>query len=105
MKRVKLVLFVALAVGLYTAATVSPAAGARKAAAPRVAKQIASCMPAVAGEELFSVYSTLTPAAFGGGFDAGEALSSDVVADLPVSAKGTAGRNFRATVPVYFHVI
>jgi len=27
------------------------------------------------------------------------------VEDLPASAKGTAGPNFRATVPVYFHVI
>jgi hypothetical protein len=105
MKRVKLVLFVALAVGLYTAATVSPAAGARKSAAPSLANQVTSCLPAVAGDELFSVYNKLTPAAFGRGFDAREPLSSDVVADLPASARGKAGQNFKATVPVYFHVI
>jgi hypothetical protein len=105
MKRAKLVLFVALAVGLYTAATVSPAAGARKSAAPSLAKQITSCLPAVAGDGLFSVYNRLTPAAFGRGFDAREPVSNDVVADLPASAQGKAGKNFRATVPVYFHVI
>jgi hypothetical protein len=105
MKRAKLVLVVALAVGLYTAATVSPAAGARKTAAPSLANQVTSCMPGVAGDGLFSVYNKLTPAAFGRGFDAREPLSSDVVADLPASAQGRAGKNFKTTVPVYFHVI
>src|SRR4029453_6539710 len=28
-----------------------------------------------------------------------------VQADLPAPAKGKAGRNFKATVPVYFHVV
>jgi hypothetical protein len=95
MKRAKLVLVVALAVGLYTAATVSPAAGARKTAAPSLANQVTSCMPGVAGDGLFSVYNKLTPAAFGRGFDAREPLSSDVVADLPASAQGKAGRTSR----------
>ena len=39
--------------------------GAEVPAAPSVAKQITSCMPAVAGDELFSVYKKLTPATFG----------------------------------------
>jgi hypothetical protein len=61
----------------------------------------------------------LTPAdarVFGGSVTGGNALVgrrgdarepdiSQVHADMPASAKGKAGRNFKATIPVYFHVV
>jgi hypothetical protein len=94
-----------LAVALYAAATVSPATGAGRSAVPSVAEQVASCVPALSGDSLFSVYDKLTPAAFGRGFDAREPADNSVVQDLPASAIGQAGPNFSATVPVYFHVV
>jgi hypothetical protein len=103
MKQAKMIFVVALAVGLYAAATVSTATAARHAT-PSLAKQISSCIPAMSGDEVFSVYNKLTPAAFGRGFDAREPDLGPVT-DLPASAKGKAGKNFKATVPVYFHVI
>jgi hypothetical protein len=105
MKQAKTIFVVALAVALYAAATVSPATGARNGAAPSLARQLSSCLPAVTGDALFSVYNKVTPAAYGRGFDAREPLASEAAADLPASAQGKAGKNFRATVPVYFHVI
>jgi hypothetical protein len=53
---------------------------------------------------------------FGGTIDGGNALVgrggvvrepdlSQTHQDMPASAKGKAGRNFRATIPVYFHVV
>jgi hypothetical protein len=41
----------------------------------------------------------------GRGGDVREPALGEVHADLPSSAKGRAGENFKATVPVYFHVI
>jgi hypothetical protein len=104
MKRVKLAAIVVVAGALYVAGTVSPAAGAR-AAGTSLANRVSACVPAMAGEQLFSVYSKLTPAAYGRGFQQREPLMNDLAADLPASAKGKAGPGFRATVPVYFHVV
>ena len=104
MRKAQLFFVVALAVGLYAAAMVSPAGAARKAA-PSLANRVASCMPAMRGDSVFSVYNQLTPAAFGRGFDAREPADNTAVQDLPASAIGQAGPNFSATVPVYFHVI
>ena len=53
---------------------------------------------------------------FGGSVTGGNALAgrggvvrepdlSQTHADMPASAKGKAGRNFKATIPVYFHVV
>src|SRR5215208_8101734 len=53
---------------------------------------------------------------FGGSVTGGNALVgrggeirepdlSQTHADMPASAKGKAGRNFKATIPVYFHVV
>jgi hypothetical protein len=100
MKRLKMVMVVALALGLYTGATVSPASGGRTAKA-----QLAPCLPALAGGDLFSVYSKLTPAQYGRGFQQREPLDNQVAQDLPASARGVARASFSATVPVYFHVI
>ena len=105
MKQLKTILVVGLAVALYTGATVSPATGARAAAKASSLTSLSNCLPVLGGESQFSVYNRLTPAAYGRGFDAREPDSGAVVEDLPASAKGKAGKNFRATVPVYFHVI
>jgi Pregnancy-associated plasma protein-A len=99
MGRLKVILVAGLAVALYAAATVSPAGGGISAA------RGTPCVPAMAGDGLFSVYAKLTPAAYGRGFQQREPLTSGVASDLPASAKGKAGPNFRATVPVYFHVV
>jgi hypothetical protein len=98
MRRARLFLVAALAIGLYVAATVSPAT----AAAPRLAE---ACVPAMAGDDLFSAYSKLTPSVYGRGFDPREPVTNQTVTDLPASAKGKAGGSFSATVPVYFHVV
>jgi hypothetical protein len=105
MKQGRMFAVAVLAVALYAAATVSPATGAGRSAVPSVAEQVASCVPALSGDSLFSVYDKLTPAAFGRGFDAREPADNSVVQDLPASAIGQAGPNFSATVPVYFHVV
>ena len=98
MKHVKLFIAVALAAAVYTGTTVTAATGARTLA------QSTPCVPAMAGGDLFGVYAKLTPAQYGRGFQQREPLDT-TAADLPASAKGQAGPNFRATVPVYFHVI
>jgi Pregnancy-associated plasma protein-A len=99
MKHAKLFLVAALAVALYTGATVASASGARTLA------QSTPCVPAMPGGDLFAVYSKLTPAAYGRGFQQREPLDTGLTTDLPASAKGRARANFRATVPVYFHVV
>jgi hypothetical protein len=98
MKHVKLFLAVALAIALYTGVTVTAASGAGSPA------QSTPCVPAMAGGDLFSVYTKLTPAQYGRGFQQREPLDK-TAADLPASAIGKAGPSFRVTVPVYFHVV
>ena len=46
-----------------------------------------------------------TTAFVGRGGDVREPDLGTVAADLPASAKGRAGKNFKATIPVYLHVI
>jgi hypothetical protein len=89
MRKVKLVSTLALAVAIYTAMTVGTASGARATAA---SAQAWSC------SDLASAVSAR----------GGVVREPDVVqthADLPASAKNKAGANFRATVPVWFHVV
>ena len=99
MRHIKLVAAAALAVALYTGVTVTAATGARTLA------QATPCVPAMAGGDVFSVYSKLTPAEYGRGFEQREPAGGSLDSDLPASAKGKAGANFRASVPVYFHVV
>ena len=99
MKHLKLVLAAALVVSLYTGVTVAVASGERTLA------RSTPCMPALAGGDLFAVYSRLTPAAYGRGFEQREPVDNTPATDLPASAIGKAGRSFRASVPVYFHVV
>ena len=92
------VLFVVVLAGL-TAWSVTPAA-----AAPNKAEQSANCNPlATEGAATFSLFGASSVAARGG--DAREPDLGEVHAELPASAKGKAGKNFRQTVPVWFHVV
>jgi hypothetical protein len=88
MRGAKPIAMLALALALYAAATVGTASGALA----REAAQVWNCEPGEAA-----------PAGRGG--PVREPDLGEVHADLPAVAKGKAGRNFRATVPVYFHVV
>jgi Pregnancy-associated plasma protein-A len=88
MRKVKFVSTLAFALAIYTAMTVGTASGAR---AVQASAQAWSC-------------STDASVLARGG----TVREPDVVqahADLPRSAKNKAGANFRATVPVWFHVV
>ncbi len=89
MRGVKLVSVIALAGAMHAAALVGTASGA-------LAQESAStwtCDPEAAAATL------------GRGGVVREPDLGEVHADLPASAKGRAGRSFRATVPVFFHVV
>ena len=74
------------------------------AAAPNKAEQSAYCDPlATEGAATFSLFGGSSVAARGG--DAREPDLDQVHAELPASAKGKAGKNFRQSVPVWFHVV
>jgi hypothetical protein len=89
MKRVKLISALALALALYTAATVGTASGAR---AQTVSAGALNC-------------TTLSASALARGGVVREPDVAQVHTDLPASAQGEAGANFSVTVPVYFHVV
>jgi len=88
MRGAKLVAMVALALALYAAATVGTASGALA----QEAAQAWNCDPNAA-------------VAVGRGSLVREPDLNQVHADLPASAKGKAGARFKATVPLYFHVV
>jgi hypothetical protein len=105
-KRAKLIAVFVLALALYAAATVAPAAGGGATAGWSAADEYAYCGPiAQADTTLFPGYSSLTPAILDRGDTAREPALGGVREDLPASAKGVAAADFSATVPVYFHVI
>ena len=92
MRRAKFVVVFAL---LYALTGVAPAA----------ASGFASCDPlAPAGSALYPDAGA-SRAALGRGGAAREPDLGQVHSDLPASAKGKAGRRFKASVPVYFHVV
>jgi hypothetical protein len=88
MRGVKLILTLALALAVYAAAMVGTASGGLA----REAAQVWNCDPEAS-------------ALVGRGGIVREPDLGDVHGDLPASAKGKAGKNFKATVPVYFHVV
>jgi hypothetical protein len=88
MRGVKLFAALVLALAVYAAAMVGTASGGLA----REAAQVWNCDPEAS-------------ALLGRGGVVREPALAEVHADLPASAKGKAGRNFRATVPVYFHVV
>ena len=91
--RLRVGVLLAVLTAIATGVSVAPAA-----AAPSTAKLSAGCNPlATEGAATFRL--------FGGGADAREPDLGQVHAELPASAKGKAGKNFRQTVPVWFHVV
>src|SRR5688572_9480639 len=89
MRKVRLISAFALALALYTAATVGTASGARAAT---VSAGASNC-------------KTLASSVLARGGVVREPDFVQVHQDLPASAKGKAGADFSATVPVYFHVV
>ncbi len=102
MNKGKLAGAMALVSAIGVAAVAPAGAGVRAAAA----SQAAFCDP----------ISPADARVFGGSVTGGNALGgrggvvrepdlAELHADMPASAKGKAGRNFKATIPVYFHVV
>jgi hypothetical protein len=83
-----------LASALLVALAVAPAGGVGAAAG--MGSNLSSCDPTAPGSG---------QASLGRGGPVREPDLGEVHADLPSSAKGRAGPNFRASVPVYFHVV
>jgi pregnancy-associated plasma protein-A len=95
----------ALSVAAFVAASVSPASAAAESNDLANATLYSNCDPfASPGAEIFSPLLQQR-AVFGRGDGVREPDTGQVVTDLPGSAQGKAGKNFRAIVPVYFHVI
>jgi hypothetical protein len=93
----------ASAVALVSAA-VAVAAAPAGAEVHATAAQASFCDPmSTADARVFG--SAAGPALAGRGGVVREPDLAQVHADMPASAKGKAGKNFRATIPVYFHVI
>jgi hypothetical protein len=97
--RLRVGVLLALLTAIATGVSVAPAA-----AAPNKADQSANCNPlATEGAATFSLFGGSSVAARGG--EAREPDLGEVHAELPASAKGKAGKNFRQSVPVWFHVV
>jgi hypothetical protein len=91
----RVIVALTLAVGLYAAATVTPAAAGTGSHAE------SACEPTI-----FDGLNGLESVAAGARGDvAREPELNQVVEELPASAKGKGGKSFRAAVPVYFHVV
>ncbi len=97
--RLRVGVLLALLTAISTGVSVAPAA-----AAPSTADQSANCNPlATEGAATFSLFGGSSAAARGG--DAREPDLGQVHTELPASAKGKARKNFRQSVPVWFHVV
>jgi hypothetical protein len=91
----RVIVALTLAVGLYAAATVMPAAAGTHSSAG------SACAPSV-----FDGLNGLeSVAASARGDVAREPGLNQIVKELPARAKGKGGKSFRATIPVYFHVV
>jgi Pregnancy-associated plasma protein-A len=97
MRKLKFVLLIVLGVALYCAATVGTASGARLPGAYKFGANAWDCDPQNPTDP--SLHAT------GRGTFLREPDLGQVATDLPASAKGKAGKNFSATIPVYFHVV
>jgi hypothetical protein len=91
----RVVILLTLAVGLYAAVTV-PAA-----TAGTHSHSESACEPSV----FDGLNGLQSVAASARGDVAREPALNQTVEELPASAKGKGGKSFRATVPVYFHVV
>ena len=97
--RLRVGALLALLMAISTGLSVAPAA-----AAPAATEQAADCNPlATEGAATFSLFGGSSIAARGA--DAREPDLTQVHAELPASAMGKAGKNFRQSVPVWFHVV
>ncbi len=74
-------------------------------AAPAGASQFAYCDPLAPAGAAFQGDAAAAAGALGRGGVVREPDLGEVHADLPAAAKGKAGKRFKATVPVYFHVV
>ena len=93
MNKAKVVLALALGLALYAAATVGTASASLAASA--TSTQSLRCNPPAGPARVF----------LGRGSTLREPDLGQVADNLPASAQGQAGPRFRATVPVYFHVV
>ena len=92
----RVVIVITLTIGLYAAATVTPAAAGTHSSGAS-----AACEPTV-----FDGLNGLeSVAASARGDVAREPALNQTVEELPANAKGKGGKSFRASVPVYFHVV
>ena len=98
-RRLHVFALIALVTGFFTAVSVSPAAA--KSKPHRTAPASAYC--GMSTPASFDSLSRLTGTSAGREPDAADL--GQVITDLPASAKGKSGKNFRVTVPVYFHVV
>jgi hypothetical protein len=97
--RLRVAVLFALVTAIATGFSVAPAA-----AAPTAAQQPDFCNPlATEGASTFSLFGGGSTAARGG--DLREPDLGQDHAELPATAKGKAGKNFRQSVPVWFHVV
>ena len=102
-RRLHVFALVALVTGLFTAVSVAPAAAKTK---PRRGTPVSAyCGMSVPAAFDSLARLTATSNLARGGDTREPADLGQVATDLPASAKGKAGKNFRATVPVYFHVV
>jgi pregnancy-associated plasma protein-A len=90
----RVVAVLTLALGLYAAATVTPAAAGTPTAASACDVGIFDGLSGLGSE-----------ASAARGDIQREPALNQIVEDLPASAKGKGGKSFRASVPVYFHVV
>jgi Pregnancy-associated plasma protein-A len=91
----RLAALLTLVIGVYVAATVAPAAAGTHTTA-------ASACASTIFDGLNGLESV---AASARGDVAREPGLNQIVKELPASAKGKGGKSFRATIPVYFHVV
>lgn len=98
MRGIRAALGFAAATAAYAVLATAPASGAGLATATNL------CDPMAGGSLLASV-SASTPGIAGRGGDVREPDLGVAPAELPASAKGKAGSKFKATIPVYMHIV
>ena len=100
--RVTSLLVLVAALAVYAGASATGASATTGSAA-----DFSICSPlANEGDEIFNGLGAFADAgAIARGGTGGEPALNQIHEDLPAQAKGKAGQNFRATVPVHFHVV
>ena len=100
--RVTSLLALVAALAVYAGASATGASATTGSAA-----DFSICSPlANEGDEIFNALGAFAGAgAVARGGSGGEPALNQLHEDLPAGAKGKAGQNFRATVPVHFHVV